>query len=123
MEELGVRDVTWVNPAGVQMTEEHWRDPVTRCVGMLLDGRAQTTGIRQRGKEATLLILINGNHEGVDFTLPECPGATRWDLLIDTNMPEERDTTSFEIGSTYTVPARSLLLFALAAEPVALESE
>ncbi len=122
VEELGVRDVTWINPAGVQMTEENWRDPVTRCVGMLLDGRAQTTGIRQRGKEATLLIVINGHYEGVDFTLPECAGAMRWSLLIDTNIPDWEGAALFDIGSTYTVTGRSLLLFALEAEPVALES-
>ena len=115
--------MTWINPAGVQTTEENWRDPVTRCVGMLLDGRAQTTGIRQRGKEATLLIVINGHYEGVDFTLPECAGATRWDLLTDTNIPDGGGAAPFDIGSTYTVTGRSLLLFALDAEPVALDSE
>jgi glycogen operon protein len=121
VEELGVRDVTWINPVGVQMTEENWRDPHTRCVGMLLDGRAQRTGIRHRGKEATLLIVINGHHEGVDFTLPECAGAARWDLLIDTTVPGGEVVASFDIGRTYTVTGRSLLLFALEADPVASE--
>ena len=119
VEELGVRDVTWINPTGVQMTEENWCDPVTRCVGMLLDGRAQTTGIRHRGKEATLLIVINGHYEGVDFTLPECAGATRWDLLIDTNITDKRGSVPFDIGSIYTVTGPSLLLFAGEAEALA----
>jgi isoamylase len=118
IEELGVRDVTWINQLGSQMEVEHWHDPATRCFGMLLDGRAQTTGIRQRGKEATILIVINGHHDAVEFTLPECAGACQWSLLIDTNIPEMPETPPFAIGASYTVTGRSLLVFVLEAEPV-----
>src|SRR5258706_247180 len=48
-EELGVKDVTWVSASGEEMSEAQWKDPHTRCFGMLLDGRAQQTGIKQRG--------------------------------------------------------------------------
>jgi isoamylase len=116
-EELGVRDVTWISPSGDQMTEEHWHDPATRCFGMLLDGRAQSTGIRQRGMEATLLIVINGQAERVDFVLPECEGAARWSLLLDTDNPCEQETLSLEVGSKYQAERRSLLMFVLEAEP------
>ena len=61
---------------------------------------AQSTGIRQRGKEATLLIIINGNHELHEFTLPECAGGLRWSLMIDTNRPELDEGESFAIGAT-----------------------
>ncbi len=121
IEELGVRDVTWINPNGSEMEVEHWKDPATRCFGMLLDGRAQTTGIRQRGKEATILIVVNGYHEGVDFVLPECAGACNWYLLIDTTFPELPTMPAFAIGATYTVTGRSLLVFVLEAEPVVPE--
>ncbi len=122
IEELGVRDVTWINPDGSEMALEHWHDPATRCFGMLLDGRAQTTGIRQRGKEATILIIVNGHHAPVEFTLPECVGACRWTQLIDTTAPELPELAAFEIGATYTVMGRSLLVFVLEAEPVAPET-
>ena len=48
-EELGVKDVTWLTPAGDEMTPEHWDDGNARCLGVLLDGRAQETGIRRVG--------------------------------------------------------------------------
>ena len=38
--------------------------------GMLTDGRSQTTGIRQRGKEATMLLILNSHPEPVEFTMP-----------------------------------------------------
>ena len=61
--ELDVKDVTWINASGAEMQEENWKDTATRCFGMLMDGRAQSTGIRQRGKDATLLWVLNAHHD------------------------------------------------------------
>jgi isoamylase len=110
-EQLEVKDVTWINANGSEMEEAHWNDPHMRCFGMLMDGRAQTTGIRQLGKNATMLLVINGAHELVEFTLPECPGGRQWSLLIDTNICGDIQQASFETGQKYSVTARSLLLF------------
>jgi glycogen operon protein len=117
IEELGVRDVTWINAAGVQMAEENWHDPGMRCFGMLLDGRAQTSGIRQRGKEATLLIIVNGYHKPVEFTLPECAGACKWCRLIDTNRNDVESEAEISNGATYLVTGRSLLMLFLEMAP------
>jgi glycogen operon protein len=123
IEELGVRDVTWISPGGSQMEEADWHNPDLRTFGVLLDGRAQSTGIRQRGKEATLLIVINGHHEPVEFTLPECAGGCGWSLSIDTNLPEMVDAQPFAIGAMYRVTERSLVLFVLEAEPIEDDAE
>ena len=119
-EELGVKDVTWINPNGSEMQEHDWADENMRCFGMLMDGRAQTTGIRQRGREATMLLVINGYRDMVAFTLPECAGGSQWSRLIDTNLEgnlkEQAKKPVFHTADTYTVTARSVLLFALEAE-------
>ena len=115
IEELGVRDVTWINAGGVQMSEENWHDPGMRCFGMLLDGRAQTTGIRQRGKEATILIVVNGYHKPVEFIMPKCNGGGDWRLLIDTNLDDGEEGAVFSDGARYLVTGRSLLLLVLEA--------
>ena len=57
-EALGVKDVTWLAPGGEEMTEEHWHDEHARCLGVLLDGRAQPTGILRSGEDATLLLIL-----------------------------------------------------------------
>jgi glycogen operon protein len=121
IEELGVRDVTWINPDGAQMTDTDWHDPATRCFGMLLDGRAQTTGIRQHGKEATILIVINGRAEDVGFTVPACAGAGGWSLLIDTTAADCEGSAPVDVGTVYTVSGRSLLLFVLESAPAQAE--
>jgi len=113
IEELGVKDVTWINANGSEMDDVHWGDSDMLCFGMLLDGRAQTTGVRQRGQHATLLMVLNGYHDVVDFSLPEYADGHRWVLLIDSQFSNLKDEKHFTIGEVYQVTARSLLLFAL----------
>ena len=116
-ETLGVKDVTWINATGAEMAADGWADTFMRCFGMVMDGRAQPTGIGRRGEDATMLMVLNGWHDVVKFTLPMHPGGRRWTLLIDTNAPEhESGASQFGCGAEYAVTARSLLLFALEAE-------
>jgi glycogen operon protein len=111
-EELDVKDLTWINASGAEMRTEDWDDKGTRCFGMLMDGRARSTGVRQRGTEATLLMILNAHHDLVQFTLPPYPGGSTWRLLLDTNVPDGPDTQDFAVGDVYGVTSRSLLLFA-----------
>jgi glycogen operon protein len=61
-EELGVKDVTWINANGSEMQPGDWQDGNMKCFGMLMDGRAQVTGVRKRGQDATLLMILNSFH-------------------------------------------------------------
>jgi isoamylase len=112
-EELDVMDVRWISPKGTDMEQAQWDDTGMRCFGMLTDGRSQTTGIRQRGKEATMLLILNSHQEPVEFTMPSCAGGKAWSLLIDTNLSDEREEETFAFGQAYMVTQRSLLLFRL----------
>ena len=98
------------------MDAEHWSDPNTRCFGVLLDGRAQATGIRRPASDATVLQVLNAHHDVVEFALPEPPAGQRWLLLVDTNRPELEEPEPFEFGHPYMVTGRSLLLFVLRPE-------
>jgi isoamylase len=111
-EELGVKDVTWINANGAEMQDDDWGETGMRCFGMLMDGRSQSTGIRQRAQDATMLLVMNAHSDVVAFTLPECADGREWTLLVDTNIPDG-EISSFAIGDTYGVTARSLLLFEL----------
>ncbi len=118
-EDLGVKDSTWLTPAGTEMVQENWADANGRCLGLLLDGRAQTSGIRRRGSEATLLLVLNAHHDVVVFTLPEVVGGRDWERLLDTNIPDEEDDPEdrahFGFNHQYQITGRSLLLFRLRA--------
>ena len=95
------------------MEEQHWRDTTLRYFGMLLDGRAPTTGRRQPGKDVTVLVLVNGHHEPVQFTLPTCVGSPTWSLLLDTTLQEQPHGETFRMGAKYLLTDRSLVLLVL----------
>jgi glycogen operon protein len=61
-------EVVWLKPQGGEMSEEDWRSPFARCLGMLVPG------------EERLLLLLNAHHEAVAFALP--PG--EWQAILDT---------------------------------------
>ncbi|WP_232628297.1 glycogen debranching protein GlgX [Methylobacterium sp. Leaf118] len=120
-EEFGVKDVTWLTPAGTEMTPENWNDGNSRSLAVLLDGRAQASGIHRRGGDATLLLFYNAYHDVVGFTFPDAPGGTAWTRLLDTNLPDGQDIESFKVGETYSVTGRSMLMFVL--KPIENEGE
>jgi glycogen operon protein len=83
---------------------------------MLFFGRAQPTGIKRRGDDATLLLVTNAHHDVVEFTLPEVPDGKSWFRLIDSNVAAKAETSAFEFGHCYQVTSRSLLVFVLGFE-------
>jgi glycogen operon protein len=111
------------------MRDDDWANGSSRCFGMLLDGRAQATGIKQRGQDATMLLIANSHHEDVQFTLPAAGdenALARWSLLLDTQFATPAHTADNEYGAgdVYAVTARSLLLLKLKLPPEApLRSE
>jgi glycogen operon protein len=111
--DLDVKDVTWVDPRGQEKTPESWNDPGERSFGMVLDGRAQPSGIVRPGSDATLLLILNAYHDVVVFTLPTVSGGNQWKCLVDTNLPDRSDEPLFAPGDRYEVTGRSLLLFVL----------
>ena len=110
-EEIGVKDVTWLSPSGEEMTEAHWHDPHAKCLGMLMDGRAQPTGIPRSGSDVTLLLITNAHHDVVHFHLPEVTDGVCWLNLVDTTHPQPTSAQRHDPGSEYLVTGHSLLLF------------
>ncbi|SEB23895.1 glycogen debranching protein GlgX [Paraburkholderia sartisoli] len=112
-EALDVTDVKWMSPSGEELSPGQWDDPSMRCFCMLIDGRAQATGIRRPAADATLLIAMNAHHDVVGVKLPEIAGSQQWTCLIDTNMPVREELPEYDSGDIYQITGRSLVLFAL----------
>ena len=111
--DLDVKDVSWLTPSATEMGHEQWQDPNARCFGMLIDGRAQATGIKRPAMDATVLLVLNAHHDVVKFKLPEVVGGSTWRRLLDANVPGLDDEPKVRSGDEYMVTARSLVLFAL----------
>jgi glycogen operon protein len=111
--DLDVKDVRWLTPAATDIEPEQWQDGNARCFGMLMDGRAQATGIKRPSMDATVLLVLNAYHDVVKFKLPEVVGGQTWRCLLDTNVSDRTETPRFMSGAEYEVTGRSLLVFAL----------
>lgn len=111
-DELDVKDVTWLSPDGREMTAEQWQDDNARCFGMLLDGRAQRTGIKRRGSDTTILLAYNSYHDVVNLTLPDVSDGTQWLCIIDTNQPDQQPA-AYPTGHVFELTGRSFVGFAL----------
>ena len=112
-EDGGFKDLSWISTSGHEMGPGEWDDPNTRCFGMLMDGRAQVTGIKRAGTNASVLVIFNGWQGAVDFTLPPVSDGRGWTLLIDTNQEKVAGNVDFKPGDHYEVTGRSVLLFGL----------
>ena len=99
---LGERDITWIAPAGAEMTQADWDDGGRRAFGFV-PGRL-TQG------EVALAVLINAEAGAVEFRLAAAPGGA-WHMLLDSSR-EAR----LEAGVAH-VPGESVLLLASAPPP------
>ncbi|MNC54948.1 hypothetical protein D3C75_1044500 [compost metagenome] len=115
-EAIGVKDVTWLAPDASEMSVEQWHDSQGRCLGMLMDGRAQVSGIQRPGADATLLLIVNAHHDTLAFTLPQVPEGQHWNCLIDTDRPQLRKGERHGFDSPMQVQGRSLVLLELQPE-------
>jgi isoamylase len=106
-----VRDLTWLNPRGEEMTDQEWSTGWARTLGVRLAGDAlgevDETGELQQ--DDTLLLLVNAHSEAVPFRLPGEEDVV-WDVLVDTTAADGRSDTRHAAGSTVQLCDRALLL-------------
>jgi glycogen operon protein len=110
----GVKDIAWLDPVGVEMTDESWSEGYVRCLGVRLEGNA-IDEVDERGHPIvgdTLLLLLNAHHDRIDFTLPPEGDDERWVRLLDTSDPRASGE-AFEGEGRYPLEGRSIVLFKL----------
>lgn len=110
------KDISWLHPDGYEMTEEHWNDPQTRALGILLcgDDMGVKTFEGQSITDDTFYLCFNAHHERIVFTLPGQP-AVRWLLILNTALAEgfldEEKELPQPSGAEVSLEARSSCLF------------
>ncbi len=111
-EQFQVKDATWLSPAGTEMEAGAWADGHLRSFSLLLDGRAQPSGVVRIGEDVTVLLLFNGWQDAIELKLPDQAGAVSWLLRVDTTDPAMgTHDARFKPGATYLATGRSLCLF------------
>jgi glycogen operon protein len=105
----GSVDIGWCRADGAEMSDEDWGSGIG-SVGVFLNGEAITDRDRrgQRIADDSLLLLFNGHHKPIDWTLPKQWGLW-WDLIVDTAAPE-REGTPGSSDQSLPVAARSVVV-------------
>jgi glycogen operon protein len=101
----GSYDVLWFTPDATEMTEADWKFPNGHFLSYVL-GPAETG-------EPPVCNVLSAAPEAIMATLPQVPGYSRWQEIINTATGAPAATT-VAAGSRYAVPACSILMFAAA---------
>ena len=116
----GVKDITWLTPQGLEMTETDWQIPFARAVGILLDGRAKPdlTSDGRPMDDDCLFTVINAHHDPLKFKLPTLPGTSAWTRALDTADPDPgAPSAPTAAGADVDIGGRALAVFLPAANP------
>lgn len=106
-----IKDLSWFDPSGKEMSDEAWGAGFVRCLGVRLAGDV-IGDVDERGEPIvgeTLLVLLNAHHEPIPFTLPETRPEHHWERLLDTAAPAAAQE-AFPGGEQYPLGGRSLVV-------------
>jgi glycogen operon protein len=106
-----VKDISWFEPSGNEMSDGAWNAGFVQCLGMRLAGDLLRE-VTERGEPIvgdTLFLLFNAHWEEMPFVLPKTKPQHVWQLLLDTAKPEEENTL-YKGGETYPLYGRAFTL-------------
>ena len=104
-------DIVWLNEDGSTMSPDDWDTPVSRSLGVFLNGQG-ISGKDARGQRITdvnFLLYFNAHDEAVKITLPAKEYAPMWDTVIDT-AGEYTDGEPLAADSQLSVAAKSMVV-------------
>ena len=106
-----LKDLSWINLHGQEMSDADWNAGFVKCLGMRLAGDV-IGELNERGEPITgdtLLLLLNAHHEPLPFALPATKEGHQWEPLLDTAAaPLEK--TLRQAGEQYPLQARSFAI-------------
>jgi glycogen operon protein len=112
-----VKDISWLEPSGEEMTDEAWGAGFVKCLGVRLAGDL-IGDVDERGEPIvgdTLLLLLNAHHEKIPFTLPAHKEGQRWERLLDT-ATAANEPANMKGGEQFDLQGRSMAVFRTRAE-------
>jgi len=109
-----IKDVTWINADGKEMTDEEWQAQFAKVIGVMLGGDSLnvTDFYGQRLHDDTFLLFFNAHFEDVTIRL-QGDATVRWKEILDT-ANEEGFTSrprSKNGGTRRVLTARSFVLY------------
>jgi glycogen operon protein len=106
-----VKDISWFEPSGQEMSDAAWNAGFVKCLGVRLAGDliGDTDERGERIEGETLLLLLNAHHEAIPFTVPTTKAVHHWERMLDT-ADLSGAMVALEGGKQYQLQGRSLVL-------------
>jgi isoamylase len=104
-----IKDISWFEPSGQEMSDKAWGEGFVRCLGVRLAGDL-IGDVDERGEPVvgeTLLVLLNAHHEAIPFALPGTNPEQQWECLFDT-ATVQADPLAYPGGQKYSLQGRAL---------------
>lgn len=110
--ELG--EIEWFTPSGDHMDDDDWRTGYAKTIAVFLNGSAIPEP-NPRGEptvDDSFLLIINGHHESITFTLPDADHGARWLPVLDTTsgFADRRGGQALPPSTHLPVAARSVVV-------------
>ena len=108
-----VKDITWLNPDGEEMSDEEWDNNHARSLGLQMAGYSEDQYDSEGRPEIDddFILLFNAHHEDISFSMPPNPEEARWEVLMDTSSAAGlRPDGFFKPGGDYPLRARSMVV-------------
>jgi glycogen operon protein len=110
----GVKDITWLNAAGVEMDDEAWAAEFAKVIGVMLSGDSLVVKdyFGNTIHDDTFVMLFNAHHEDFTVCLPGKP-EVQWRLILDTADEDGflAEPVIVKGGQERVMTARSFCLF------------
>jgi len=121
-----IKDLTWINASGEEMSDEEWQAQFAKVIGLMLggDSLSVTDVYGERIRDDTYLLFFNAHHEDVVIHLPgeeEVSWRVVFDTARDESFPAEPVGASLPPmmpsaegnpgGTEQTLTGRSLVLY------------
>ncbi|MDO5617350.1 glycogen debranching protein GlgX [Kocuria sp.] len=111
-------DIVWLDKDGTPMSPGDWDEPLSRTLGMWLNGHG-IAGVDRRGrriKDVDFIVWFNSSPEDVEVTVPPAPYGTKWEELLDT-AGEHGDGSVLTHSTTFMLKAKSVVVLRQWEEP------
>jgi glycogen operon protein len=104
-----VKDLTWFDPSGNEMTDEAWNAGFVKALMVRLAGDAieEMDARGRRIVDDTFVLLLNAAEDGIGFRLPSHRPDLSWERVLDT-AEADWDRPSLLRGDRYRLRGRAL---------------
>lgn len=108
----GVEDIAWFLPNATEMTEEHWQHDFAKSLMIFLNGKGIPTPSFKGDKiiDDNFLLLFNAHSGPVNFRIPIERYGGRWQKIIHTANPSDKEGTIRQPNEGLVVPGHCIVV-------------